>query len=384
MSLSAWSSHSRSWVFVLSPLLALLLVYYLSRSSPDTYVDSPPIVEEEHKDFTSLPPTNAPAVAEHHESHCNFLRGMENVFVVLKTGATEVQEKLPVHLQTTLRCLPHYAVFSDLEEEVAGVRTHDTLRNVRNETKQNQPDFGLYHRLSTQGREGLQSVDWSDDTEGPFGKPNNPGWRLDRWKFVPMVDEALDLRPDAKWYVFLEGDSYMVWPNLLAWLSRFDPSKPYYIGSPMQIGDVIFAYSGSGIILSNPAMHKISKYRARRTKELDEYTANNWSGDCVLGRVLRDTQVPLVWSWPMQLTTRVWETDHFAEGYGRRPWCFPAISYHRMEPKDITDFYDFEQDWFRNVRPPSPSTPISHSTHILTITNRAKTPYSSTATSSAN
>lgn len=347
MSLSARSSHSRSWIFVVSPFLGLLLLYYLFKASPDAYVESSPIIEE-HKDATSSPPSTS-TPSPHRESHCHFLQGMEDIFVVLKTGATEVQQKLPIHLETTLRCLPSYAVFSDYEEEIAGVRTHDTLRNIRNETKMTQPDFRIYNRLSTEGRQGLLAADWTDDVNGPFGKPDKPGWRLDRWKFVPMVDEALELRPNAKWYVFLEGDTYMVWPNLLAWLSRFDATKPYYIGSPMQIGDVIFAYSGSGIILSKPAMQKISRQHARSPKEIDEYTANNWSGDCVLGKILRDVGVPLVWSWPMQLTSRVWETDHFAEGYGRRPWCYPVISYHQMEPRDIHDFYDFEQDWFRNV-----------------------------------
>lgn len=347
MSLSAWSSHSRSWIFVVSPLLGLLLIYYLFRSSPDAYVEQPPVIEE-HEEINYLPSATNPPSPQR-ESHCHFLRGIGDVFVVLKTGATEVQDKLPVHLQTTLRCLPSYAVFSDYEEDISGVRTHDTLRNVRNETKHSEPDFRIYNRLSTEGRQGLLSADWRDDVEGPFGKPNIPGWRLDRWKFVPMIDEAINIRPDAKWYVFLEADSYMVWPNLLAWLSRFDATKPYYIGSPMQIGDVIFAYSGSGIILSNPAMRRVSKYTSRRSKEIDEYTSNNWSGDCVLGKVLRDVGVPLVWSWPMQLTSRVWEMDHFSEGYGRRPWCHPAVSYHGMEPRDIEDFYDFEQDWFRNV-----------------------------------
>lgn len=351
MPFAAWCSHPRSWIFVLAPLLALLLVYHLSRSSPETFVETPPIIEE-HVDLPPQPLTSPPSTG--HEAHCHFLHGMEDVFVVLKTGATEVQEKLPVHLQTTLRCLPSYAVFSDYEEEVAGVRTHDTLRNIRNETMQSQPDFGMYNRLRTQGRQGLSSGDLTDDVNGPFGKPNVPGWRLDRWKFVPMVDEALSVRPDAKWYVFLEGDSYFVWPNLLAWLARLDHTRPYYIGSPMQIGDVVFAYSGAGIILSNPAAHMVSKYRAQRAQELDEFTSRNWAGDCVLGRVLRDEQVPLVWSWPMQLTSKVWETDHFSEGYGRRPWCYPAVSYHRMQPKDILDFYNFEQEWFRSVSCPPP------------------------------
>lgn len=349
MSLVAWSSRTRSCIYLLFPISGLLLLYYLFTSAPDTYVDPPRFGDGPQKPFPR--PNTAPAAdSESLPPHCHFLRGIEDVFVVLKTGATEVQEKLPVHLETTLRCIPNYAIFSDFEETVAGERTHDTLRNVRNETKMNQPDFGIYNRLQDQGRQGLLAQDHNDDdADSPFGKPNNPGWRLDRWKFVPMVDEALQLRPQAKWFIFLEADSYFVWPNVLAWLSRFDYMKPLYIGSPMQIGDIIFAYSGSGIILSNPAAYKVSSYYDTYAEQLEDFTAQNF-GDAVLGKVLSDIRIPLVWSWPMQVTSSVRETDHFGEGYGRRPWCFPAIAYHRMSPSEITDFWNFEQNWFRSVR----------------------------------
>lgn len=260
MFLVAWSRRTRSWIYVLFPISGLLLLYYLFRSAPDTYVEPARFGDGPQKPLPR-PPTAPATDSESRPPHCHFLRGIEDVFVVLKTGATEVQEKLPVHLETTLRCIPNYAVLSDFEETVAGVRTHDTLRNVRNETKMNQPDFGIYNRLKDQGRQGLLPQDRSDDdVDSPFGKPNNPGWRLDRWKFVPMVDEALKLQPQAKWFVFLEADSYIVWPNVLAWLSRFDFMKPLYIGSPMQIGDIVFAYSGSGIILSNPAAFNLSNW----------------------------------------------------------------------------------------------------------------------------
>lgn len=54
-----------------------------------------------------------------------FLPGLDNVFVVLRTNATEAPSKLPVHFATTLHCTPHYATYSDLAEEIAGHPIHD-------------------------------------------------------------------------------------------------------------------------------------------------------------------------------------------------------------------------------------------------------------------
>jgi hypothetical protein len=274
---------------------------------------------------------------------------MDDILVVLKTGATEALEKVPVHINTTLKCLPHYVVFSDYEEEIAGVRTYDVLRTVRKETKDTDSDFALYNRLQAQGRQGLLADDWKDDVNGPLGKPGNPGWKLDKWKFVPMLDEARLVKPDAKWYVFIEADSYVIWPNLAAWLSQLNHTQPYYLGSPMQIGDTTFAYGGSGIIISSEALYRVSKHRAEQPKEVEEITARNWAGDSVLGKVLHDVNVPLLWSWPLLLTARVWEFDHLAEGYGRKPWCYPAVSYHHMTIEDIQSMWQFEQHWFGSV-----------------------------------
>lgn len=355
VSLSAWIRHPRRWVFVVSPILGFFLVYHLLQTRPDAFVDSLPIAgEQEEEAVSSFSPapdsdnSSTPAITTEATS-CNYIHGMEDILVVMKTGVTEVREKVPVHINTTLKCVPHYVIFSDYEEEIAGVRTYDVLRSVSNETKQANLDFGIYNRLHDQGREGLLAADWRDEANGPFGKPGNPGWKLDKWKFVPMMNEALQVRPNAKWYVFIEADSYMVWPNLVAWLSRLDHKKPYYLGAPMQIGNILFAYGGSGIILSNPAMQMVSKHRAGQSTELEKFTADNWAGDCVLGKVLHDAGVRLLWSWPMLQTARVWELDHFAEGYGRKPWCYPAISYHHMDTQDIEVMWHFDQEWFGDV-----------------------------------
>ncbi|KAL5333596.1 hypothetical protein BJX70DRAFT_55240 [Aspergillus crustosus] len=272
---------------------------------------------------------------------------MDDILVILKTGATEALSKVPVHLETTFRCLKHYAIFSDFEEEISGVHTRDVLRNVGEQTRQTNPDFEIYNRLRTSGREGLIEEDWNDDVNGPFGKPGNPGWKLDKWKFVPMIDEALLVKPEAHWYVFLEADTYINWRNIAGWLSQLDQKKPYYLGAPMQMGKEVFAYGGAGIVLSKAAMQLISQYRAENFTAVEQMIAEDWAGDHTLGKILDDIGVPLVWSWPLLSASSIWEFEHFTELYGRASWCFPAVSYHHMSPQDIHDLWQFEQQWFR-------------------------------------
>ncbi|KAF2260395.1 hypothetical protein CC78DRAFT_584814 [Lojkania enalia] len=64
---------------------------------------------------------------------------------------------------------------------------------------------------------------------------------------------ALRSTPQAKWYIFIEADTYLLWPNLVAYLSHLDTSKNYYIGKHMYIGDILFAHGGSGFVLSESA-----------------------------------------------------------------------------------------------------------------------------------
>ncbi|CAI7637558.1 unnamed protein product [Penicillium bialowiezense] len=343
-------SSSRRWLFLVIPLLTFSLIYYVFRlpeSNPvpvNTEVPhtEEPIVVGEEK--TQEPPKKGPEPTQDQCGH--LLHQLDDVMVVMKTGATESLEKVPIHLRTTFQCVPHFAIFSDYEETINGVRTYDVLQNVTSETKETQPEFEIYRRLQEVGREGLTDAEWGDNQNGPLGKTNNPGWKLDKWKFLPMIDGALDLMPDAKWYIFLEADTYMVWPNLVDWLSRLDHERQYYLGSPMQIGDVLFGYGGAGIVLSRYTMELLSEHRASSQMELEEMTAAEWAGDCALARALQDVRVGLTWAWPMMMTSRPWEIDHFSEGYGRQPWCYPVISYHHMEPEDIETMWKFDRDFF--------------------------------------
>ncbi|KAJ6190072.1 hypothetical protein N7519_000093 [Penicillium mononematosum] len=347
------SSSPRRWLFVGFPILTFCFIYYLFRlpeSNPSILNNSEQLAQAGgetilvggQKQETRPPPP--PPKEETLEEKCgNLLHALDDVMVVIKTGATESLEKIPVHLRTTLQCVPHFAIFSDYEETINGVRTYDVLRNVSETTMNHEPEFDIYRRLQEVGREGLTEAEWGDDTNGPLGKVNNPGWKLDKWKFLPMIDEALEVMPDAKWYVFLEADTYMVWPNLINWLAHLNPDRQYYLGSPMQIGETLFGYGGAGIVLSSWTMTLLHEYQMETKEDLEAMTAHEWAGDCALARALQDVKVDLTWAWPMMMTSRPWEIDHFSEGYGRQPWCYPVISYHHMAPKDIEEMWEFDR-----------------------------------------
>ncbi|KAH7089466.1 hypothetical protein FB567DRAFT_301726 [Paraphoma chrysanthemicola] len=270
------------------------------------------------------------------------------VLVVVRTGATEALEKLPVHFDTTLRCVPDFVVYSDLEENIQGHHVNDVLNDVSETLKASGPEFELYEQLRTQRREGLNSTVHLGS--GPSGSPENLSWKLDRFKFMPMVNKALLHRPTAKWFVFIEADTYLQWQNLLKYLAKFDSDQNYYIGKQMWIGEVLFAHGGSGFVLSAAAMRTVTNHWRPRMINYDKYTAENWAGDMVLGKVLRDAGVQLFWAFPHFQGDPVSSLDHSVTKIDRRPWCYAPITYHHMRETDIRKLWDFAEAWHRNER----------------------------------
>jgi len=120
----------------------------------------------------------------------------------------------------------------------------------------------------------------------------------------------------------------------------------------MQIGKVVFAYGGAGIILSNVALRKLVKHWRSNLKQYDEYTAGHWAGDCILGKVLADAGVGLLWAWPNFFGDQPKDMDfdsHFG-GSDKRLWCYHVSSYRHDSPLDAVEFSEFEHSWYRQVR----------------------------------
>ncbi|KAJ6119795.1 hypothetical protein N7523_004075 [Penicillium sp. IBT 18751x] len=338
------------WVPILIPLALITLFLQLNAGFGDTtqvVLEPASFGTVNDTEVTSTVAATEAAPAEK-ASTCHPLPGMDDILVVIKTGITEAQHKLPVHIRTTLRCIPNKLIVSDFEEEIDGLRTLDVFRNVSQSLYSN-TDFALYNRARQGGRAALIDEDHTKVANSAFGMSDNPGWKLDKWKFLPMIQEARAHRPDAKWYVFLEADTYPIWPNLLAWLENYDSNEKLYLGNQMMIGDTTFAHGGSGFVISNTAIHAVADFYTEHEEEWNEVTDREWAGDCVLGMALARAGIGLTWSWPHVTTQSVWEQDALGEGFGMPQWCYPPFTFHHMTPADVEEMWKFDQEWFSNA-----------------------------------
>ena len=163
---------------------------------------------------------------------CSQLPGADKTLVVMKTGAAELEAKLPTHFNTTFRCYPNYLVFSDYGEVFEDHVIIDALADVSPTIQKSNPDFALWRRLQKHGRSALTAEELSGPDADPSdvdGRLDSAGWKLDKWKFLPMLKRSLTLYPDMEWFVFVEPDTHIFWSSTLAYLQTLNPDKPQYV-----------------------------------------------------------------------------------------------------------------------------------------------------------
>jgi hypothetical protein len=285
---------------------------------------------------------------------CHDLPGANETLVVLKTGAGEIEDKVPIHLQTTFKCYPNTVIFSDFGETFMDQPVVDVLDDVSSELKDKHADFDLYRRLKREGRTALAPSELSGPSvrpEGASGKPTVPGWTLDKYKFLPMMRKTLEDYPKRKWYVFVEADTYIFWTSLLAYAAALDSEKPHYIGGQTYIGDVEFAHGGTGFLVSRRALEMVVAEYIKHKAEWETFTTGHWAGDCVLGKAFKDAGIPLAAAWPIWQGDEVSNMNYDRVDNGeRRQWCTPTVSYHHLSIPAVRDLWEFEQRWISDVR----------------------------------
>ncbi|RHZ52634.1 glycosyltransferase family 31 protein [Aspergillus thermomutatus] len=267
---------------------------------------------------------------------------LPRVQVVLKIGSTEPPSRVDTHLTTVTRCITNLIVFSDHESEIKGHRVHDILATLPDSFWGNTSDFQAYSALQR----------GESETVGA-----SQGWKLDRFKFLPMVERAYEMNPTAKWFVFLESDTYFVWDNLFRLLDQFDPSLPLYFGSPTAgKGRSFFAYGGAGFVLSTAAVQKLVARRVGRgsvysqpplNQQYEGLVKEDCCGDSVLGWALYQSGVKLSGMWPMF-------NPHPLHGipFDERHWCQPVISMHKLSLEDMTELVRWEKQRRRGRKLP--------------------------------
>jgi hypothetical protein len=264
----------------------------------------------------------------------------------MKTGATEVSSKIPIHLNTTFACVPNYLVFSDVAETFQGLKIHDALEHLDTFIdKDLSPDEWRFY----QSLQSLHDPDNRTALEHLGRHGADEAWKLDKFKNVPMVHKAHELYPDMKWYVFVDADTSIMFSSLLAWLSKLDHKNYLYMGSQNLIGDMEFGHGGSGYVMSSKAV-KIIAYETpeMKTKHL-EWAGLTCCGDLALSNALLDHNVHLLRSWPM-IQGETPSTLDFDENH----WRWPTVTWHHMSPKEIEEMWLYEQQILANhSRPPT-------------------------------
>ncbi|KAM0701655.1 hypothetical protein Q7P35_010564 [Cladosporium inversicolor] len=287
---------------------------------------------------------------------CKHLAENHDTLLILRTGATEIADRIPTHISTTSLCyFRQHVIFSDYAETFHGERVLDALESVDPDIVTNNHDFELYRRIKQYGRAVLAQSELSGNrsqTPSGTGHTEIPRWKLDKWKFVPMVNRTFYEYPEMNWYVFAEGDTSILWSTLHAYLASIDHTEPHYLGSATNIGDdAAFAYGGAGFIVSRLAMQMAAEYYKAQKATIEAYTEENWAGDAVLGKVFFDAGVPVKDIWPVMhgdstsqtLFARPWSPGVPKET--EQIWCYPAASLHHMSPAAVDSLWHYEQEF---------------------------------------
>lgn len=233
------------------------------------------------QDAASSPQASTEAAAAK-DPMCAGFPDTSNILLVMKTGATESYDKLPVQIMTVLKCVSDFLLFSDLDQRIGGFHVRDSLETVLAEAKEDNGDFDLY-RLQQNC-----AVD-QDNCARILEGADSAGWNLDKYKNIHMAEKAYQLRPHHDWYLFVDADTYVSLPNLVYALGRMDPSEPRYLGVPTVIGDGLFAHGGSGYVVSQAAMKAFVGMHPGIANQYDVETRHHCCGDFLFAVALQET-----------------------------------------------------------------------------------------------
>jgi len=175
------------------------------------------------------------------------------------------------------------------------------------------------------------------------------------WRAVPILrsvaeafftaDAAARLaaqgEPAAEWAFLADDDSFVITSQLTATLSRYDPSKPHYLGyaflAAPHLEGVIkgkrqpkFANGGAGLALSRAAVAQVLP----RLAACEHAYKWNWPGDVRTAQCLLDAGVQLTWvrSFHSESPPTILEKAKPPPGSVAVGLTLPPVSFHHVDP----------------------------------------------------
>lgn len=259
-----------------------------------------------------------------------------NVVVAVKTGAAEASKRVEVLMRTSLRCARHVLFFSDLEQDVGPYHLHDALESISSSVED--PIFEFYHRQRNRWRKNHDISDLKGITIP--GIPDEiAAWSLDKYKNMHILEKTWEILPDKEWYVFIDADTYVVWSNLLKWLSSLDPMKMGFFGSKLFLGDTGFMHGGSGMVMSKRTVYNFAVTNNGTAARWDPLIHKECCGDFMMSKALTEYGNDLSNVWPSFSGQRPCTFPYsLSESY----WCQPVVTMHQMSPSEMQQFDDYE------------------------------------------
>lgn len=282
-----------------------------------------------------LRPDRVQSQDKDHGAHADTVctNSTDDLLVTVKTGASVLYQRALVHLDTTLHCVPHTLVVSDMDVDVGRVHAVDVIKDL-GDPKQTLrlQDYEAYREQQDLAR-NHRNMDRI--------VANHDAWDLDKYKFIPMLYRAWKAKqPDTKWFVFMEADTLIEWDNLRVFLDRHDAREELYLGAPVWINDEILAHGGSGFILSLAAMDTaVGSNPEAWLQSWGPRAQDECCGDYLLARALKSFNITLTGAWPLVQGDPPQLAPVLPEF-----WCRPVVTMHHVSTQQIADIWSVAQE----------------------------------------
>jgi hypothetical protein len=324
----------RPWRFLIPGVLFFYLAYSLLHRRPTA---AHAVHTAKTKSF--FPPLETRAANAIELDYCqNFPKDLlGHVQVVLKvaSGETAVNK---AHLSTVSSCIDNLLIVGDREEQLGDRRVIDILADLPKSYETNNVDFQAYvqhHKAHIEGETVHES---------------QRSFKLDRFKYLPMVDRAYTTNPKAKWFVFLESDVYFFWDTLFRLLSQYDPAVPHYFGAPhVSSNGPWFAYGGAGFVMSQGLMKQLIPAKtpggtdipreSRLSVRFENWVKEEARGDAVLAAAIHNVTGSKLEALDPTFTSE--PLDRIVTNRDR--WCVPLLSLHQLSPDQMGELWKWER-----------------------------------------
>jgi hypothetical protein len=320
-------------------ILLLVVVFFFFAYTLKGRTRPPPQPVHRAKTKSFFPPREQKSANSIELDYCqNFPKALlSEVQVVLKVAAGETSVS-KAHLSTVTSCITNLIIVSEAEERLGDREVIDILAELPKSYEVNNLDFQAYinHKKA--------------HSEGETKQESQRSFKLDRFKYLPMVDKAYMTSPKAKWYVFLESDVYFFWDTLFRLLSQLDPTEPHYLGAPHKGSEGRwFAYGGAGIVMSNGLMKQLIPGRTpgstdiprenRLATRFENWVKEDARGDAVLAYAIQN-----VTGTRLEALDPTFTSDELRKITTYRDrWCVPLLSLHQLSPEQMEKLWKWER-----------------------------------------